>query len=380
MKYAIVAVGYNRKKALERLIKSICKSDFYGNDVDLIISLDYCDKQTEIIKMLESVEWIHGEKVIRAFPERQGLRNHIIQCGDLTEKYDAVVVLEDDLVVSSGFFKYVVDAVKYYADDSDIAGISLYNHRTNPGNGRPFESSNNGYDNYFMKYAQSWGQCWTQRMWNEFKTWYQNNTDYDFESYEIPEYVKGWSKQSWLKYYIAFCATNNKYYVYPQVSLTTNNTEVGEHNKLCDPSYQVPIIEEELKREYCFCRLNDGIRYDAFFERIFNSNELLPEFIGEKCIDLYGMRKDYLGARYLVTTKALPYKIVKSISLNYRPHELNLLVAEEGNAIRVYDLSSVDNHIKIDPYYISKYDIKAISSRETLIHGMKGIINKFLKK
>ncbi len=52
-----------------------------------------------------------------------------LQCGDLTEKYDAVVVLEDDLVVAEGFMQYVVAAVEAYKNNDEIAGISLYTHK-----------------------------------------------------------------------------------------------------------------------------------------------------------------------------------------------------------------------------------------------------------
>lgn len=380
MNYAVVTVGYNRKNALKRLLDSICIADFCDKNVDLIVSLDCSDKQNELVQIAEAISWTNGEKIIRAFPQKQGLRKHILQCGDLTEKYDAVIVLEDDLVVSKGFFKYVVEAIEFYDSDENICGISLYNHRTNPGCGRPFEAANNGYDNYFMKYAQSWGQCWTARMWKEFKDWYAKNEEYDFDSNKIPNYVKNWNKQSWLKYYIAYCAIFDKYYVYPQVSLTTNNTEVGEHNTICDPSYQVQLLEGELKRKYCFSHLNDGIKYDAFFERIFDEKEIVPELEGRKCVDLYGLKKDYGDTKYVITTNSLPYRIVKCYSLNYRPHEKNLIMRENGNDIKVYDITIADNKVKEDNYNIIKYDIKAISSKSTLLHGLRGVINRIKRR
>ncbi len=176
MTYAIIVVGYNRPNELKRLLKSVINADYSGIQVDLVISLDYCDRQGEIKQIVKKTEWSHGKKVIRAFSERQGLRNHILQCGDLTLDYDAVIVLEDDLVVAEGFMHYVVAACEKYYNDENIAGISLYTHRTNPGNGRFFEAQFNGYDAFFMQYAQSWGQCWTRKMWNGFREWYNKNS------------------------------------------------------------------------------------------------------------------------------------------------------------------------------------------------------------
>ena len=126
MKIAIVAVGYNRPDSMNDLLKSIVKADYDSDRVDLIVSIDKGERQSEVISVAEQISWSFGEKIIRAFSERQGLRNHIIQCGDLTEKYDAVVVLEDDLLVSRYFYSYVKQTLKFYQNDPNIAGISLY--------------------------------------------------------------------------------------------------------------------------------------------------------------------------------------------------------------------------------------------------------------
>ena len=57
---------------------------------------------TALVLLLSTVEkfateynWEYGEKIVRTFPERQGLKKHILQCGDYTSKYDVVVILED---------------------------------------------------------------------------------------------------------------------------------------------------------------------------------------------------------------------------------------------------------------------------------------------
>ena len=157
MKYAIVAVGYNRPDSIEQLLKSLLNANYAGDQVDLVVSLDKGQRQQEIVTVAEKMSWPHGEKIVRAFPERQGLRAHIIQCGDLTEKYDAVVVLEDDLMVAPHFYSYVKQTVDRYVDDDRIAGISLYKHQTHPGVNRPFEPANNGYDVYMQQFAMSWG-------------------------------------------------------------------------------------------------------------------------------------------------------------------------------------------------------------------------------
>ena len=378
MNFAIIAVGYNRLSSLERLLQSICKAK-YSQVVDLIISLDKSGNQTDLVKMSESIKWEYGEKIIRAFETRQGLRSHILQCGDLTEQYDAVIVLEDDLVVSSGFFDYVLEAIEFYKDDNDIAGISLYSHKTNPGNGRYFEPAYNGYDSFMMQYAQSWGQCWTRRMWEGFRKWYDANEDYDFRNSKVPSYVSNWNAQSWLKYYIAYCVDRRLYFVYPYNSLTTNSTAIGEHNKNSNSSYQVPLLLDGMKRKYCFAPVSDSIKYDAFFERIFSEESYLLE--GKRAIiDLYGLKSDYAGYEIVASTRALPFKIIREIGLQYRPHEQNLLNGEAGKGIYLYDPNVSAKSPKSDIYYLATYDLKAVSAKETFSHAMHNIIAKLYRR
>ena len=104
MKFAVVVVGYNRPFGLKRLTLSLKEADYLSDKVDLVISIDKGKKQQEIIDICEKIKWDFGEKHIRIFNENLGLRKHIIKCGDLTNLYDAVVVLEDDITVSKYFY------------------------------------------------------------------------------------------------------------------------------------------------------------------------------------------------------------------------------------------------------------------------------------
>lgn len=376
MKYSIVVVGYNRPDSMRRLLESLCCAS-YEVSCDLVISLDYGTRQEELLKIAENVKWMHGEKKIRKFQSAQGLRQHILQCGDLTNEYDAVVVMEDDLVVAENFFQYVIEAVEFYNNNDLIAGISLYTHHTNPGNGRAFEAQFNGYDAYLMQYAQSWGQCWTRKMWNAFRNWYDEQVEDIALDGVVPNYVVGWNKQSWLKYYIRYTAEKGLFYVYPYFSLTTNSSEIGEHNKHNSTAYQVPLSTGKMQG-YRFPEVEDAVKYDAYFERIFE--EPIDGCYGNILLDLYGLRKHFGNADTLISTQKLNYKILREIELKYRPHELNCLRQEEGKGIYVYDLKELCVTKKKLGYCrleerlrIAQYDLKAESPRLTLLHGLNGV-------
>lgn len=376
-KIAIITVGYNRKDSLSRLLISICNADYTCCDttIDLVISLDYSDKQSEIVQMAGQIEWEYGKKIIKAYSERQGLRQHILNCGDLTSEYDAVVVLEDDIIVSNCFMNYVLQSIEYAEGNTRISGISLYSHRTNPGCGRPFEPLFNGYDIYLMQYAQSWGQCWTSQMWQRFREWYNNNKELKMD-YRVPRYVIEWNDKSWLKYYIYYTAINDLYFIYPYFSLTTNNSEIGEHRNEYSTAYQVPMVEVAF--QYRFPTFNDAIKYDAFFERMFESLQI--EKNTKVMLDLYGLRENYTEANMLVSTRNLPYEIMNRIALKYRPHEANLIRMESGEGIFIYDLRKPAKEMKTKRMPQISYDIKAIRWKQTLTHGLHGLKLSILNK
>lgn len=359
MKYVIVAIGYNRIKSLVRLVNSLLTCDYYGEQVDLVISIDKSDAQDEIARSIKDIKWEHGKKEIVKRQERLGLRNHVLACGDIVIDYDAIIMLEDDLVVSPFFFTYVRQTVSFYKNDTKIAGISLYKHETHPGVYRPFIPDNNGYDAFLMQFAQSWGQCWTKDMWLEFRKWYNLNQKKDLGCDDLlPRYISSWNHQSWLKYFMRFVVESNKFFVYPYVSLSTNSSESGEHNSSTSNDFQVPLLMG--KCDYRLPEFDRAVRYDVYFERC--NPQLSSQFnIDEDyIIDLYGKKRNYDGARFLFSTAILPYKIIKEIQLKYRPAELNLLFPEDGKGIYLYDLSVSEIRKDRKKDYSVRYDVRAI--------------------
>lgn len=378
MTYAIIIVGYNRAKEYKRIIDSVCQAELQNINADLILSLDFSDKQEELKDIANNVDWKYGKKIIRAFSERQGLRNHILQCGDLTADYDAVVVLEDDLVVAKGFMQFVVSACEKYQFDDNIAGISLYTHRTNPGNGRFFEAQYNGYDAFFMQYAQSWGQCWTKNMWDKFRKWYDQNDGEIKIDWKIPKYIEKWNKQSWLKYYIRFTIEYNLFHIYPYHSLSTNGSSIGEHNNSYSSAYQVPL-QQGVVTNYRFPNIDEAVKYDSFFERIIDNS--FGSSGHEKIIlDLYGLRTEYGDASILYSVNALPYKIIRRIQLQYRPIEVNFLLQEPGDGIFVYDLNTSFKAPKKYNEKIMEYELRAQSCLLVLRYEIRCFVKRLMMK
>lgn len=333
--YALVVIGYNRIPGMLRLLESIEHAEYENDQVTLIVSLDNCgDSGPE--EAAKSFRWSHGEKIVRTFPERQGLRKHILSCGDYLKEYDAIAVLEDDLVVSPAFYDYMKQSVEFYKDHKEIAGISLYSHKLNVNRNLPFVPQPDAYDNFFMQFAQSWGQVWMKEQWFAFKDWYEKHVDEPVEAENVPEFVSSWPKTSWLKYHIKYCISENKYFVYPYHSLTTCYSDAGEHCKEANTIYQVPMIRKT-GMKYRFCEdIKNGVCYDAFFERQ-GLGEVLNLQEAELCVDFYGTKGNRENRRFWITREKLPYKIIASYDFCMRPQECNVLEHISGDCIHLYD-------------------------------------------
>lgn len=368
MKYCIIAVGYNRPDSLKRLVSSLLSAEYGSYSVDLIISIDKSTNQDDVVNSILGIEWVHGGIKIVKQTNRLGLRKHIISCGDYTERYDAIIMFEDDIVVSPYFFNYVTATVSKYGNDSRIAGISLYKHETHPGVYRPFYPDNNGYDVFFMQFAQSWGQCWTKEMWRNFKVWYSHNENADLGRDDLlPSYISSWNAQSWLKYYMRYIVETNRYFVYPYVSLSTNASDEGEHNVNSNNDFQVGLLSGSI--EYRLPSFNEAIKYDVYFERQEIEDCVFSDLNGTKLMDLYGQRKAFLDADYLISTQSLPFRVVYSIQIKYRPHEVNCFIPEKGSDAFVYDLKKTGDKPIIKQQRQIRYDVRAISWKRLIKLG-----------
>lgn len=347
-RYAIVAIGYNRPNSMTRLLRSVAKAEFEGDVVDLIISIDNSGT-TDVEDCAKSFDWTHGEKRIVTYPERQGLRKHILNCGNFLADYDAIAVLEDDIVVSPAFYQYMKATVEKYIDNDNIAGISLYAPEWNKNVQLPFAPSVSDSDVYFMQRAQSWGQIWLKKQWTDFKEWYQSIFEQWTETDQLPKHICGWKETSWLKYHIRYCVEKNKYFVYPYHSVATCFADAGQHYDVDSSIGQVVLLQTP-KKEYVLHDFDDpnAVKYDVFHEYVSASGKYDDIDLSDVCFDLYGSKINYGDKKYVVSSVALPYKIIAEFGCSLRPHEQNIIYGLPGNSYRLYALEETDVSKKLD--------------------------------
>lgn len=377
IKPAIVVIAYNRESSLKRLLKSLNNAEYCDDNVNLIISIDKSDN-TKVPMVANAFDWKHGEKRVVIRDEKMGLKKHVLACGDYSAEFEGIIVLEDDLYVSKDFYLYACKALEFTSQNDKIAGISLYNHQLNVHAREPFEAIDDGYDNYYMQFAQSWGQAYTKAQWEGFKNWLKYNESKPVEADNVPVNVSSWSDKSWLKYYIKYIIETDKYFLYPRKSLTTNFGDEGTHAKNSVFDLQVSLAGIQ-KKEYVFSTIDESESvYDAFFENIGLKKYVLKEVLADNdssvntneysksiSVDLYGYKSKGIN-RYLLSSKAFPYKVVKSYGRQLRPVDANILNDIDGDELFLYDTSEASNTPKVNEALRVLYNYKALNLKKMI--------------
>lgn len=332
---AVVIPCYNRLNPLKRLLFTLEKADFGSTRVPLVFVLDYSGSQ-EIASFIGSYQWPYGEKRMVAHTQHYGLRKNILFCGDLSEEYGAVIVLEDDLIVSPGFYQFAVQAVDFYGPDDLVAGISLYSYEYAEIEKERFHPCHDGNDTYFMQWPSSSGQIWTSSQWHAFRNWYDGNGFRDADYSLIPPCVRQWPETSWKKYFTIYLTATRRYFVYPRVALSSNYGDAGTNGSSgILPAVQVPLfcgakktwLMADSGASFCY--------YDVYFQ---------PE---RRLVDyLYPTFREYDYDVDLQATKPLnslskPYLLsvrecnapIQSFDWNVFPFELNLFFDCGGDRI-----------------------------------------------
>lgn len=333
MKIPIVVVAYNRPHALSRLLDSLNRAE-YPDDVEIVISIDGGELNAETIKVSEQFAWKHGTKKLIVADNNQGLRQHILKCGSLTDEYDGIILLEDDLVVSPYFYSYAIEAQKYYDEESSVAGVALFSHAYNETAWLPFLPVEDGSDVFFLQVPCSWGQCWTSRQWSAFKSWYDKNSELVLdEDKDIPPDVRLWPDTSWKKYFFKYMVEHDLFFVYPRVGLSTNFADAGV-NHAGTNNFQVSLLMSS--SSFIFSSYSESFaKYDSYCEMLPESlRQIMKKDIDrEFAVDLYGMKNfEEIPEKYVITSQKLS-DAEFGYARRMRPHELNVAFCVEGDDI-----------------------------------------------
>lgn len=332
MNLALVAIAYNRPKSLLNLLNSLARAE-YGNEnsLTLIISIDKSNDDS-VMTVAKNFTWSYGQKIIIAHEVNLGLKKHVLSCGDLTNSFDSVVMLEDDIIVSPYFFEYTKTVIENFGQDDKIAGIALFEQRFNEIAHCLFEPVNDGFDNYFMQVPCSWGQIFTKKQWSKFRLFYSGFNS-DFSKSKLPAFVLNWpSESSWKKYFYEYIVENDLYFVYPRIGLSTNTGEQGTHFTERTGRFQTSLLLGSKK--FNFSRVESSLSiYDAYHEL---SGVVYSRYLKDDCdvaFDINGSKMlTSINSTYLVSSKRC-LNPISCFSVDFYPYENNVLFQNEAQAL-----------------------------------------------
>lgn len=159
----IVLFVYNRPLHTQKTVEALQKNKF-AKESELYIYADgpknelAQDKVAEVRAYLKSIKGFKKITIIER-TENWGLAKSIIHgVTEIINQYGTVIVLEDDLVTSPYFLKFMNDALTMYKEDIQVACIHGYIY---PIADLPIT--------FFIKGADCWGWATWQRAWKVFE-------------------------------------------------------------------------------------------------------------------------------------------------------------------------------------------------------------------
>ncbi|SFV56600.1 sugar transferase [hydrothermal vent metagenome] len=196
----IVLFVYNRLHHTKETIEALQKNELAQDSRLFIYSDAPKDSETqkrvdEVRQYLETIDGFKSVTIIRQ-ETNMGLAKSIIDgVTEVVNRYGKIIVLEDDIVTSPYFLRFMNDALELYEEIDRVMHISSY----------IYPIKNSGIkDTFFIKPASCWGWATWSRAWRYYKK------DADF-------YIDKFDKDA-----IRDFNLNNSYNYFNQITLNKN--------------------------------------------------------------------------------------------------------------------------------------------------------------
>jgi Glycosyl transferase family 2 len=256
------------------------ESNRLASESEIIIYADGAKHQRddeavqEVRKVIRGISGFRQSTIVER-DRNFGLGRNIIEgVSEVLQRYDSVIVLEDDMVTSPYFLSYMNDALERYASDDRVISIHGYLYPLNISTPEAF----------FLPGADCWGWATWQRGWSLFnpngslllkeikKRGLKRKFDYD-GSYPYTRMLEAQIaglNNSWAIRWYASAFLNDKLTLYPGRSLVHNigNDASGTH---CEQSsaMNVTLSDTYINLEGVTVRADSTMRqeFSRFFRR-----------------------------------------------------------------------------------------------------------------
>lgn len=265
----IVLFTYNRLDHTKKTIEAL-QANVYAEYSRLYIYSDgpkNKDAEAKVQLVRNYLHTVIGFKEVNVIERDRnwGLADNIIDgVTKIVHEYGKIIVLEDDIVTSKYFLKYMNDALEIYKDEPKVMEVSGYMY--------PLRQDDDLPETWFVhRFADCWGWATWARSWQYFERNPQKlimefskedikvfNFDgkYDFWQ-QVVANAEG-KLYTWAVFWQATVYKNDGYMLVPTKSMTQNIgfDDSGEH---CSSSnvYDVEIMNQEVSKypllvEECF--------------------------------------------------------------------------------------------------------------------------------
>jgi len=295
----IILFVYNRPWHTQQTLEALSKNQLadqsvlyvYADGAKENANEDQLKNICEVREIIRSRLWCREVKIIER-NKNWGLADNIVDgVTTIVNKYSKIIVLEDDIVTSPGFLKYMNDALSIYESEEKVMHISGY----------MFPIGKKLSETFFYNTASCWGwgtwkDAWDNLEWNANRSLSRiekeglvtkfnvNNTYkfYDDLKANADSKIRTWA----VRWYASFFLKGG-YALHPYPSLTNNigHDGEGENCKKTDrftwkdiasdvPVYRKPVVEslEALRAMEKFNRNKSNL-----MQRISNNIKILLE-------------------------------------------------------------------------------------------------------
>lgn len=157
----VAIFAYERLDHLKKTVNALVLNDLAADTNVFIFSdgakLHNQNKISEVRSYLKTIKGFSSVNIIER-EKNYGLSENIINgVNFILEKYEKIIVLEDDLVTSKNFLKFMNDALKFYAAHDNVSCISGYIY--------PIKGLKS---DFFIKGADCWGWGTWKKNWRYF--------------------------------------------------------------------------------------------------------------------------------------------------------------------------------------------------------------------
>lgn len=240
----VILFVYNRPEHLKKCIYAL-SNNYLADQTDLFIYSDgpkNTDDAIKVRQVRDMLRNIKGFKTLNVIESKynKGLAASVIAgVTEIIEKFEKAIIVEDDLVTSPFFLKFMNEGLNFYENEEKVICIHGYTY--------PIGKLSH---NFFLKGAECWGWATWKRGWVIFepdgKKLYselkQKKLEYEFDwqgTYPFKEMLKKQiqgKNDSWAIRWYASAFLKDKLTLYPSRSLVKNigNDNSGTHSMATD--------------------------------------------------------------------------------------------------------------------------------------------------